>query len=594
MFARSVQLLLSVAVAMTLNGGAAAAATSPDYYGLNVNPLIALSSIPQSRWATYLQPMTSGQMTLGRTVANWSWAEPTAPVGGVHSYSWAPPSRPTQSLDAVATALARQGVRMVPVLSVPPAWAGGPGAALAVAHYADFAAFAGAYAGRYGPNGSFWATHPELPYLPALDFEVWTEANSANFWTGRADAAEYMRAMALIAPAIHQAAPGSRVLASLGWQSFEAYTNAIYAAGAKGLIDGIGFHPYAFYATAIVNLVQRMRAALVANGDPALPIDVTEIGQPVVYSGSGSSMAQNGAVTDAARAATQTLAGDALAHSDCGVSGYLLYAIVGTETSLEPIGEGYMGALNYQTGAPNVTGNALIAASLRWRGAPREGLVLCGSGATPPAALLPLGLTGKHVSPSCFSATTTYYGNPLEAAQLTLRTDDGRIARTQTDAFGGARVCVPKGAKPTAFDVSAEIDQIAASLTIRCSAASASSGCAFKATTATKPAWRVRLKVVRARGARARVQARITCPATCPKRVRVAIWSRRRSKAATTTRAKSWLRGVTLRPGKALTFTAKVRLRHLDAIVLTTKAGRPVGVPRLTGTARTPKAALRR
>ena len=119
---------------------------------------------------------------------------------------------------------------------------------------------------------------------------------------------------------------------------------------------------------------------------------------------------------DAARAATLSLAGDALAHSDCGVDSYDIYALIGSGTNLEPALEGYMGILNYTTGAPNVTGQAIIAASQRWQTARQAASDSAVARDTRPGALLPLGLSLAHTSPTCVGATVTYYGNPLEGA----------------------------------------------------------------------------------------------------------------------------------------------------------------------------------
>ena len=30
---------------------------------------------------------------------------------------------------------------------------------------------------RYGPEGSFWAAHPNLPYHPVTSYEIWNEPN---------------------------------------------------------------------------------------------------------------------------------------------------------------------------------------------------------------------------------------------------------------------------------------------------------------------------------------------------------------------------------------------------------------------------------
>src|SRR5437763_145559 len=47
---------------------------------------------------------------------------------------------------------------------------------------ADFAAFLRTLIGRYGPQGSFWAEHPDLPRVPVRAWQVWNEESGPFFW----------------------------------------------------------------------------------------------------------------------------------------------------------------------------------------------------------------------------------------------------------------------------------------------------------------------------------------------------------------------------------------------------------------------------
>ncbi len=431
---------------------ASAAAPPPaSYYGVNIQPLIREMLVAPSGWNAFIAAMSSDHLQTARMDAIWSWAEPSPPANGVHTYTWDSPGNPTHSTDALVGMLAANGVRMLAVLDSPPAWTGSTGFHLAPDHYGDFVAFAAAFAARYGAGGTFWAQNPQLPYLPVQQFEVWTEANSTNFWTGSPAPAEYVRVLKPLSAAVHAVDPTGQILASIGWQNAASYVSQLYGLGVKGSIDGIGFHPYAADTPAIVGLIQQMRATLATAGDANLPIYVTEAGQPAVPSGPGDTS------EDAARAAMLSLTGDALARSDCGVQSFDIYGLIGSGTNLEPIDEGYMGILDDVTGAPNLTGSAIIAASQRWQTNPTSGLVLCGAGSTPPADLLPLGLTVTHTSPTCVSATATYGGYPLETAQLVLRTADGRVAPATTGPSGQAHMCLQNGPPVASFTAYAEL-----------------------------------------------------------------------------------------------------------------------------------------
>ncbi|MBJ7519166.1 MAG: hypothetical protein JHC84_05675 [Solirubrobacteraceae bacterium] len=586
---RAVVALLTLVAACCGMAAPAHAMPGPEFFGLNAQPMLKLGFVPPERWGPYLDAMAQGGIRVARVDAAWAFAEPSAPAAdGTRTYVWNRPERPTQSLDLVARELAARGIRMLPVLATPPSWAAGPGTRMTPDRYGDFAAFAGAFAARYGSRGTFWAENPGLPAVPPTDYEIWTEANSANMWTGRSDPAAYMAALPAVSAAIKANAPGGRVLASVGWEGFDGFVREIYARGAKGVIDGVGFHPYAPHAPAILELTIRLRRTLTQVGDPGLPIELTETGQPVTFTGPGGPRAGSGAVSDAARAATQSLTGDALARSDCGVGAFQVYTLVASESRLEPGGEGYMGVLRLADARPNATGAALFAAAQRWRARPRSGLVLCGEGATAPANLLSLNVDLQHPKPTCATGTVTYEGNPIEGAFLVLRTADGRSSRFEIDAFGKGEVCIPDGPPIWSFDVRAEVEDVAASPTYRCPVLDGPCLVVAQATdVAPEPPgagcrWSLKPKVLGARGSRAKVQAALSC---APKATRVpfAIAVRERGK----TRAGKALRRVTVPQGTMRTFTLPRRVGADDRVVITHAADAKTGVPALTATART-------
>src|SRR3954454_25009692 len=57
--------------------------------------------------------------------------------------------------------------------------------------YADFL---GTLIDRYGPRGSFWDEHPDLPKRPQRDWQIWNEPNIARYWgSPKPFAAHYAR-----------------------------------------------------------------------------------------------------------------------------------------------------------------------------------------------------------------------------------------------------------------------------------------------------------------------------------------------------------------------------------------------------------------
>lgn len=78
-------------------------------------------------------------------------------------FVWAP-------FDAIVATLADHGLRWFPILDYSPAWASTDGTPFgAPSDPAAFAAYAAAFAARYGVGGSFWASNPQLPELPVAE-----------------------------------------------------------------------------------------------------------------------------------------------------------------------------------------------------------------------------------------------------------------------------------------------------------------------------------------------------------------------------------------------------------------------------------------
>ena len=94
-----------------------------------------------------------------RTTFNWAAAQPVA--GGPFDFS--------QSDRIVALAAAR-GMTVLPIVMYCPPWAAvtprNPGTLDVPPTQRTYAAYVAALVHRYGPQGSFWATHPGLPRLP--------------------------------------------------------------------------------------------------------------------------------------------------------------------------------------------------------------------------------------------------------------------------------------------------------------------------------------------------------------------------------------------------------------------------------------------
>jgi hypothetical protein len=285
---------VAVAVGLTLGGGgstssgttATSSPTAPGppgqpapatiQFGANVNLLLEDPAFTPAERSAGLSALHAAGGTLARTDALWEATEPAPPAGAQHHYNWT-------FNDTIATALAAHGLRWLPVIDYSPAWVQSvPGTDHSPPRTpADYAAYAGAFAARYGPGGAFWAAHPGLQADPVQMIEIWNEPDNATFWKPGPDAGRYDRLYGLARAAIAAAAPSIRVLVG-GLTSGGAarFVGAMLSAdpGLAGHIDGVSIHPYGHTPELVVGRIRQIRAALEALGLGGVPLYVTEIG----------------------------------------------------------------------------------------------------------------------------------------------------------------------------------------------------------------------------------------------------------------------------------------------------------------------------
>jgi polysaccharide biosynthesis protein PslG len=149
----------------------------------------------------------------------------------------------------------------------------------------DMGAFAAVLAKRYGPNGSFWQAHPELPYFPIRSWQIWNEPNLPVYWADGPNPAAYAALLRASADAIHGVDPGADIVtaglpysADRRTMSPEKFLKRMYAAGARGTFTTLAVHPYSDTVKRMIVALARMRRVLVRNGDANVPTWVTEVG----------------------------------------------------------------------------------------------------------------------------------------------------------------------------------------------------------------------------------------------------------------------------------------------------------------------------
>jgi hypothetical protein len=270
-----------------------------------------------------------------RVSPQWNEVEPAPPSGGRHDFDFS-------RFDRTVAALAKADVRASIYLVGAPGWARVVRTLSCDGRHpppdtpSQFAAYAGAVVHRYGRGGSFWRDHPDLPYLPAREFEVWNEPNWWDFWCPAIDPRDYADLFVLAARRIHAADPLARVV--LGglvgtnrttyWPDGSMhgmetgrflYELLRYRSDARAEIDAVGLHTYGDYPWIHRDVLRYVRHRMAEVGLGGVPILYNEFG----WSTSGD----RGFVTrEGRRAAYIRELVSFAARSDCGVISVAPYA----------------------------------------------------------------------------------------------------------------------------------------------------------------------------------------------------------------------------------------------------------------------------
>jgi polysaccharide biosynthesis protein PslG len=337
---------------------AALPAPPSQVFGINVNRVFNDLTYNQAQIDTQLAAVKATGATVARSDAFWEAAEPHAPVNGRHRYDWT-------FDDQVAGSLAAHGLTWLPIIDYTAPWAQSvagqdhsPPRSLA-----DYAAYAGAFAARYGSGGAFWRAHPDLTPAPVSAIEIWNEPDNPEFWVPAPDAAAYARLYLEARAAIDDATPAIRVLVG-GLTNASVFLPAMVRAepALRGHVDGVALHPYGNPAVVLAR-IRGARAALVSVGMGAVPLYVTEFGWTTQPLG-----AINHAPASRRPADIQGVL-QALGHLDCGLAASLLYTWVTPERDATD-GQDWYGIANPADPSAVTPDTQAFAAGLRAAVAP--------------------------------------------------------------------------------------------------------------------------------------------------------------------------------------------------------------------------------
>ncbi len=433
---------------------ALAQAPAPHGFGLNIQSLINWDTVwahPQSQappWDPYLRAMSQDGMGVARTDAAWDLVQHDSAAS---PYDWT-------ITDRIAGALARRGLRWLPVIDLAPAWAQQekvtpPGCDPVISRYVppknpdQYAAFAQALANRYGRGGEFWTTYPGTAY-PITQYEIWNEPNVDAYWNNRPSAPQYVAMYNAARTAIRKEDPNAQVVVGgIVWggkvnctypvTNDDDFIRDLFAAGGPGWkVDGIAVHPYGPATLNIVANLRREQQALQAVGRTDVPLLQTELGWAKRAPDAPPGTEAATYISDAGRAGTTALVTDTVMGSDCNVTDYMGYAAVERESFLvgdDPVGVspynliehwmGYYGAQAVDGSiAPGSAASAAFAGAIardRAGGNAAKNIPVCAaSGAAGRVLPLSLATTPDPSRPGCWVAAVTYQGLPVDGAEL--------------------------------------------------------------------------------------------------------------------------------------------------------------------------------
>jgi len=237
------------------------------FFGATVDgPMLSAAVDPDAELGT----MTASGVESVLAEFGWAVEQPTA-------------DRPPDfaRTDRIVLAAARRGISVLAVVVYAPGWAAvDPTDVASPPRPAAYATFLTQLVARYGPRGSLWAEHPDVPRHPVRDWQVWNEPSHEGFWSRQPFARDYVTLLKAAHRALRAADPGARViLAGLVYKSWDQLEE-LYAAGARGSFDAISLHPYTRRLSDLLTVLRRNRRTLDDHGDEDVPMLVTELSWP--------------------------------------------------------------------------------------------------------------------------------------------------------------------------------------------------------------------------------------------------------------------------------------------------------------------------
>jgi hypothetical protein len=188
--------------------------------------------------------------------------------------------------DQYVTDSARAGMQILPVLYNTPRFYARSGRYLRLPRKPRaMGRFAAVLVNRYGPNGSFWRSHPSVPRQPIHSWQVWNEPNLVFYNAPRPSARRYAKVLRTVSRYIRKAdasaevvtagIPPSKLKSAI---SLGRFIKGMYRAHARGSFNTLAINAYAIDSRELSRTVRSVRRLMRRYRDGGPRIWITELG----------------------------------------------------------------------------------------------------------------------------------------------------------------------------------------------------------------------------------------------------------------------------------------------------------------------------
>jgi hypothetical protein len=265
-----IAVLVAAVCACIATAPAEAAAAPPHFFGVVLDRDI--STAPAATQDAQFALMHKVGVQTVRRVFSWADMQPDQSV---------PPN--FADTDALVARAARNDIEILPIVIYAPAWArlNPDDDASPPRDPADYTAFLDALVARYGPNGTFWTEHADIPKQPLRTWQIWNEPQLRYQWSEKDWQTGYGQLLHAAHDELKKDDPGCTVVlagaTNFAWDALES----LYDKGnIKGEFDVAALHPYTGSAGRILTAARLFRAVLKKHGDSNKPVWITELAWP--------------------------------------------------------------------------------------------------------------------------------------------------------------------------------------------------------------------------------------------------------------------------------------------------------------------------